>query len=618
MDAHPDDVTTTDDLTLVASARAGDRLAFGMLYLRHHAAAWRVACVASRFSSDAELAVIEGFTRVFSALPEISEALENAGVTFRPYLLACVRQSALERARSAGRPEVAKTGPTTSARPPAALAGLTLDGEVQLSGLEHHIARGALAVLPERARTALWLSDVEAMTPGEAAAILGGAPEEIAELAATARAALQTVQQTALDRQEVRAACRFSAEHLAAYEAGTLDPADGLVVRSHLVDCPTCRMRHGELGNAAAALAAAVPAAPLLGGESQHHWLATKAGIQPAERLLSPILAAGGAVPRESLARRTATHLGTAAGAAAAPALRLPDTLRRAGRAAAGALHSDDSIDLTVRAPRSTSPAADPTTPSGWTDSPGWSGSPVPSLPPDWTVPPVRAARRRRDGRSRRLARRIATATPLPQMSGRVKRATMPALPAMALMVAWVLVMMTLPRLMTPSTAPGPGGLALPAVQAYVPGFALGTQGKAGSAPKRSTIAAAPPAGEGPPPDPASSALPSLPVEGPSVELVAARSGPAKAGRANGSGSRAPRPSVPAPTATPPVADPITAAAAPTAPAAPALGTPSAPQVGDTGKDKTPKATKAKDKPGKADKADKAKPTKFDPPIVTA
>ena len=28
--------------------------AFGILYLRHHAAAWRVACVASRFSPDAE------------------------------------------------------------------------------------------------------------------------------------------------------------------------------------------------------------------------------------------------------------------------------------------------------------------------------------------------------------------------------------------------------------------------------------------------------------------------------------------------------------------------------------------------------------------------------------
>src|SRR5215213_652500 len=72
MEPHPEDVTSAGDLSLVAAARAGDRLAFGILYLRHHAAAWRVACVASRFSPDAELAVIEGFTRVFSALPAIS------------------------------------------------------------------------------------------------------------------------------------------------------------------------------------------------------------------------------------------------------------------------------------------------------------------------------------------------------------------------------------------------------------------------------------------------------------------------------------------------------------------------------------------------------------------
>lgn len=647
MDAHPDDVSTTDDLTLVGSARAGDRLAFGMLYLRHHAAAWRVACVASRFSTDAELAVIEGFTRVFSALPEISEEIEAGSVTFRPYLLACVRQSALDRAQSAGRAELSKSGPTTSTRPPAALAGLTLDGEVRLSGLEHHIARGALAALAERPRTALWLSDVEAMTPGEVAGILGGPPEEIAALAATARAELHTVQQTALDRQEVRAQCRFSAERLAAYEAGTLDPADGLVVRSHLADCPTCRMRQGELGNTPAALAAAVPAAPLLGGESQHHWLAAKADIQPAERLLPPILAAGGAVPRESLARRTATHLGTAAGAAAAPARRLPDSLRRAGRAAAGAWQGD-SIDLTTRAPRPTSPAvgpppppepsgstgspadqttgpttaagsgasdADPTTPSGWTGSPGWSGSPVPSLPPGWTIPPGRAARNRRDGRTRRQpARRIATTTPLPQLARRVKRATMPALPAMALAVAWVLVMMALPRLMTPSTAPGPGGLALPAVQAYVPGFSPATDGNSSSASKRSTASAAPTAGRDPSRDPAGSTDSSALGEQPSFALVAAASGPAPASSSNRPGAGAGRPPVPVPSETPPVADLVTAAAATppltliptvvTAPSASDLDTPITPQVIDTGKAHKPKANNPKDRP------DKAKPNK--------
>ena len=118
MDPQPDDLMGTDDLTLVHAARSGDRLAFGVLYLRHHAAAWRIACVASKFSPDAELAVIEGFTRVFSALPAESEEFEAGSVTFRPYLLACVRQAALDRARSAGRAEPGSRG-HSSRRAPA-------------------------------------------------------------------------------------------------------------------------------------------------------------------------------------------------------------------------------------------------------------------------------------------------------------------------------------------------------------------------------------------------------------------------------------------------------------------------------------------------------------------
>src|SRR3989440_8289814 len=139
LDPHPDDVTSTGDLALVEAARHGDRLAFGVLYLRHQAAAWRIACVASRFSPDAELAVIEGFTRVLSALPAKSEEFKGGGVTFRPYLLACVRQAALDRARAAGRAEPpnrrhgAGAGRSpVSPPPPAPLAGLAPDGEVVL------------------------------------------------------------------------------------------------------------------------------------------------------------------------------------------------------------------------------------------------------------------------------------------------------------------------------------------------------------------------------------------------------------------------------------------------------------------------------------------------------
>ncbi|MDQ1515417.1 MAG: hypothetical protein QOE80_1247, partial [Actinomycetota bacterium] len=489
MDPNPDAVTT-DDWALVIAARAGDRLAFGLLYLRHHAAAWRLACISSRFSPDAELAVIEGFTRIFSALPAETEPLAAGGVSFRPYVLACVRQSALDRARAAGRED-------TGEEPPGARAGLGPDGEVVLSTLEHHVAHTALAALPERSRTALWLTDVEGLTPAEVGGILLGPPPELAALAAGARAQIHAAQESALDRQEVRAGCRYTVDRLDSYQAGALDPAEGLDVRSHLEHCPPCRMRQGELGNAPAALAAAVPSAPLLGGEAQHHWLASAADLSPAARLLPPGLAAGGAAPRQPRARLTAARLGTAAGAAMGPARRLPGAVRRAGRAAAGHWRSGPgAIDLTTRSdllgspdrPAATDPSrrpgrtgaaeptgapgpgsSDPTVPPGWTGSPGWSGSPVPSLPPAWTTPPGRATGRRPDGRragrrrDRQVGRRLRAAGPSLALTGglsararRAGRSVRPALPATALVVAWFVVMAAVPWLMTPGTAPGP------------------------------------------------------------------------------------------------------------------------------------------------------------------
>ena len=494
MDPSPDnDVTSAGDLALLRAARGGDRLAFGLLYLRHHAAAWRVACVASRFSPDAELALIEGFTRVFSALPDDSEALAAGGVTFRPYLLACVRQAALDRARAAGR-SADDAGPPAGAALPS--AGSEADGEVVLSDLEHHAARGALATLPEPSRTALWLSDVEAMTPAEVAGILGGDPGSVAPLAAGARDEVRRVQAAALGRHEVRAECRFAADHLEGYGAATLDPADGVAVRAHLEECPPCRMRHEELSNGPAALAAAVPAAPLLGGEAQHHWLSAT-DVRPAARLLPPGAAAG------------------------VPAHRLPDALRRAGRAATRSWRPrPQPIDLTDPAGGPPPAPVDGPVVSGPGATPLPTGAMTPPLPPAWTVPPARAtvpvsqrpsphgrSSRRRPGPGtapggraggRGRAPGVLAATGLSAMAGGLKRTVWPALPAAGLAVAWVAVMLAVPWLMTPGTAPGPEGEALPAVQAYVPGFLPGSGGQTAahrsSGPSAARAITAPPA----------------------------------------------------------------------------------------------------------------------------
>src|SRR2546428_368631 len=147
------DLAAATDAGLVGLARAGDRDAFGMLYLRHHSAAWRVACVVAGWSADAEVALIEGFTTVFSALP----AELDAAVDFRRSLLACVRQAALDRLAACRRRRVEA--------PAAAAAAIPEPDEVVLSGPEHHLLRSSLLTPPMRRPAPPWLPDAEAEPP---------------------------------------------------------------------------------------------------------------------------------------------------------------------------------------------------------------------------------------------------------------------------------------------------------------------------------------------------------------------------------------------------------------------------------------------------------------------
>lgn len=258
---HLSDPTPADDTELVASVRRGDRLAFGLLYLRHHAAAWRVACSVTGFSDDAEVALLEGFTAVFATLPREFVPPQ----AFRPYLLACVRQAAL------GRP----SRPAGAGTPPSDInpGDVVLDDDVVLSGLEHHLVHDALRRLPESRRTALWLTDVEAMTPREVAAVLDLDVAVVPGLVAEARASVRSACADAQRRGPVRAGCRFSVDRLEPYLDGRLTRPERLHVNGHLDRCVTCRMRRSELARPTVGLAASVPAVPLLAGEAQRQWL---------------------------------------------------------------------------------------------------------------------------------------------------------------------------------------------------------------------------------------------------------------------------------------------------------------------------------------------------------
>ena len=198
---------------------AGDRSAFGVLYLRHHEAAWRMACVATGFTADAELAVVDGFARVFEELPT-DGGLESA---FRRYLLHCVRRAAIDRLRRTGRVD------PRGAFPADPLGTQGDAGKTCLAGSQESDVAQVLRLLPEQWRTILWLTEVERMTPPETSVV--------------ADVELHTVTHIAtLAWDEVR-------------------------------DC--CATLHRELTDPQTSLLTAALPVPLLGGDAQQRWLAT-------------------------------------------------------------------------------------------------------------------------------------------------------------------------------------------------------------------------------------------------------------------------------------------------------------------------------------------------------
>ncbi len=270
---HLTELTLASDTDLVASVRDGDRIAFGLLYLRHHEAAWRVACAVTGFADvpgrDAEVALMEGFAAVFAALPRHLHGPDSeVDVPFRPYLLACVRQAGLERL---ARTQPAQRRPAVAAAAP--VDEICLDDDLVLSGLEHHVVRSALRRLPESWRTALWLTEVEAMTPKEVAAIVDLEPGAVTHLTGQARAAVRLACVHAQRECDVRPGCRFTVDRLGAYVDGGLTRSERLHIKAHIDRCVPCRMRRSELSRLSSSLTTAVPATPLLAGECQRHWM---------------------------------------------------------------------------------------------------------------------------------------------------------------------------------------------------------------------------------------------------------------------------------------------------------------------------------------------------------
>jgi RNA polymerase sigma factor (sigma-70 family) len=274
--------TLLSDSELVLRARQGDRRSFGTLYLRHHDAAWRVACAAAGSAADAEDAVAEGFAKVFAALPR----MVDRELAFRPYLLACVRNAAVDRHRRTRKVDLRDEIPdqeATSREP----------DEVVLADLERNLVGEALRSLPERWRTVLWLTEVEGMTPTEVSAVIGIKPNAVAALSYRAREGLREAYLQAHVRAEAKADCRYTVDRLGPYVRNELAARERDKVQAHLDGCATCRQRRDELADVnASLLGALVPVPLLLGSRTQQEWLAVAHLGKGTRRAKAPAKAA--------------------------------------------------------------------------------------------------------------------------------------------------------------------------------------------------------------------------------------------------------------------------------------------------------------------------------------
>lgn len=304
-----DTVAASDD-ELVARARSGDRRAFGTLYLRHHDAAWRIALAAAGSPEDAEDAVAEGFAKVFAALPR----MVDRDLSFRPYLVACVRNSALDRHRRGRKVDLRESVPD-------APIPLEDPDEIVLADLERSLVGDALRTLPERWRTVLWLTEVEGMTPTEVSSVMGIKPNAVASLAYRAREGLREAYLQAHLRAEARAGCRYTVDRLGSYVRGELPERERARSQAHLDHCVVCKQRRDELADVNAGLLRSLAPVPLmLGSRTQKEWMAVAHLGRGTRRTLPPAKAAkagavsGSKVVRAGFAVATLALLAVASG----------------------------------------------------------------------------------------------------------------------------------------------------------------------------------------------------------------------------------------------------------------------------------------------------------------
>ena len=236
------------DEALVECVRRGDNGAFEELYRRHSRVAVSVARKILGSPQDAEDAVSEAFTNILSALRRQVGPREK----FRPYLLACVRNSCLQRIRRSQ--QACKRERSFAENEPLE------DDRI----VENAVVAAAFQSMPERWQSALWMAEVQQLDPVTIAERLDVNVAAAGALVYRARQGFTEAYLSQHLSQAGRPACAALAPKLAQYVRGTAGLMASRQVKNHIDECPACTSAIAELDDVNSSLRSLTPPLALL------------------------------------------------------------------------------------------------------------------------------------------------------------------------------------------------------------------------------------------------------------------------------------------------------------------------------------------------------------------
>jgi RNA polymerase sigma factor (sigma-70 family) len=231
------------DEALVECVRRGDNGAFEELYRRHSRVAVSVARKILGSPQDAEDAVSEAFTNILSALRRQVGPREK----FRPYLLACVRNSCLQRIRRSQ--QACKRERSFAENEPLE------DDRI----VENAVVAAAFQSMPERWQSALWMAEVQQLDPVTIAERLDVNVAAAGALVYRARQGFTEAYLSQHLSQAGRPACAALAPKLAQYVRGTAGLMASRQVKNHIDECPACTSAIAELDDVNSSLRSLTP-----------------------------------------------------------------------------------------------------------------------------------------------------------------------------------------------------------------------------------------------------------------------------------------------------------------------------------------------------------------------